>query len=674
MMSVSVRGFRYRPDIQGLRALAVLLVVAYHADLGFPGGYVGVDVFFVLSGFVIIQMLLSELQANGRIAFRTFYLRRIRRLLPALAVLLSVTMVLAILLGPLGSQRYTARTGAAAAVFNANTYLASSSGDGGYFGLSAEANAMLHTWSLSVEEQFYLVVPALIAGTWAVAARYRRNALRLVGGVLAVMCAGSFVGSWLVTTGRITVPVLGQSAAFYSAPTRAWEFAVGGLVAVAAVRGVVTPARLASALAWLGLAAIGVATFAFDSGTPFPGTAALVPVLGALALVLAGMTTERRGIVRWLGARPCETLGDLSYSWYLWHWPMLVFAVALFPGSPYAKTMGALVSLLPAWLSYRFVEIPIRYRRPVMTGRTLALGTACVLVPLVAALGLTLGHRYISKVEQVGAFALHADVRRGCDSPVPFGQRGEQCRWPVDQRSGYALLIGDSNAGQYTEGFVAAANALGMDAEVATKSGCPFANVELREKEIIGSCTRFVTASTSAIVERRPRLVVMASSSDRYISSPRFSLRGAGSSGFATDSEAKAAVWSEGVRTMVMRLIDAGIPVVVVHVPPRMEGAWAPIKSAPLRLIHRASWLSTSVPRQDALAARAASVEAEKSAAEVGAIMLDVFDELCPTDVCSAFGDEQWSYRDADHISVAASRRLEPWFRAAMSEALAGWR
>jgi peptidoglycan/LPS O-acetylase OafA/YrhL len=274
-----------RSDVQGLRAIAVLLVVIYHADTSWlTGGYVGVDIFFVISGFVITRMLLRELDQTGRIDFKTFYLRRVRRLLPALALMLSIVLAVGALIGPVGGQRVAARTGAAAALMNANHGLAFET-QGGYFDVAAEVNAVLHTWSLAVEEQFYLLFPAVVAVAFVL---HRR--LGVIRGLVGIATL-SFVLSWALSEGRpwvIPVGKYSQELAFYSAPTRAWEFAIGGLLVFARALG--RRASVACAIAGAGM--VLWSSVAFDANTVFPGVAALLPVIGAVTpdarLVIGG--------------------------------------------------------------------------------------------------------------------------------------------------------------------------------------------------------------------------------------------------------------------------------------------------------------------------------------------------------------------------------------------------
>jgi peptidoglycan/LPS O-acetylase OafA/YrhL len=326
---------RRRLDVQGLRAVAVLSVVAYHAGLPVPGGFVGVDVFFVISGFVITAMLRREWEATGRISFAAFYKRRFKRLTPALAVVVAVTAVTAgLVMSPLGPQQRVSETGLGAMALIANWVIASTTG--GYFDAPAATNPLLHTWSLSVEEQFYLVFPALLALGWFVAARRpaRRHTATILVGLVAVASFGvalvgvnPIVRSWLF--------------GFYSPLTRAWEFAVGALLALVTVKSV----RGAAAAGGVLLAA---SFFLIDDRTTFPGVWTLLPVAGTALLIV--------GRPRALTLRPLVRVGDWSYSIYLWHWPLIVFATTF----GWNRTAAAALSFLPAVASFRWVERPLR--------------------------------------------------------------------------------------------------------------------------------------------------------------------------------------------------------------------------------------------------------------------------------------------------------------------------
>ncbi len=316
----------HRADIQGLRAVAVLLVVLAHAGVGFlPGGFVGVDVFFVLSGFLITGLLLAEARARGSVSLIEFYVRRARRILPAAALTLLATDVAAFLLLNFVRARQAVEDSLHAAAFAANFRFAAREVD--YFARAEPPSPVLHYWSLAVEEQFYLVWPLLLTIALfglALGCRRRRaregRERRLLALVL-VLTGASLGWSVHVTT---TLP----EAAYFSPFTRAWELGVGAAIAVgSATLGLVPPIGRA-VLGWAGLLAIASAAVLFSDGTPFPGSAALLPTIGtALALVAGiGDRVPRLAVARLLAVWPMRVIGDRSYALYLWHWPVLILA------------------------------------------------------------------------------------------------------------------------------------------------------------------------------------------------------------------------------------------------------------------------------------------------------------------------------------------------------------
>jgi peptidoglycan/LPS O-acetylase OafA/YrhL len=604
-----------------------------------------------------------------------FYLRRIRRLLPALGLMLTVVLLASSLLASIGGQQITARTGAAAALFNANNYLIRFGG-GGYFDVDADVNALLHTWSLSVEEQFYFVFPAALFGAWILGRQVARLGNRAaVAIVLALVSTVSFVLSWLLTTGRFgflgidAVNDLSGEVAFYSSFTRAWEFAVGGLLVMASPR-LSNMARGSEwALSIAGVVLVGYAAIQFDGLTQFPGTAALVPVVGTLCILAAGERQPVNLVSKGLTVRPAQLLGDLSYSWYLWHWPFIVFAAALWPSTSQALVVGAALSVLPAWLSYRFVEQPIRFS-PGTTQRTLLLATACIMLPIGAAVVLNGANRVVTQSEAISdleyGLRSHADVENGCDNEVPLGERDKpDCTVLAGTASRTAVLIGDSNAGHFTEGFVDAATGNSTDATVATFSACPFVDLLLvRDGVPKDDCRSFVEGSLDSLIQTRPDVVVIASASDGYIGNPAWVLLDPSTGERSVSRDAKAEVWEDALFRVIDPLVKQGIDVFVVHPVPRFPG-WDPRECAVVNLLLDDGRCAPQLTLGNGGETRVMAIAAESAAARSAlAGTLDLSAALCPDGICATKRGDRWIWKDASHISVFASQQLAPDFSA----------
>src|SRR6201996_8042299 len=376
-------GRRFRPDIEGLRAVAIVAVLLCHAGVPFlAGGYVGVDVFFVISGFLITKLLLGELDRSGTISLRGFYARRAKRLLPLSAILLTTVGILSmILLSPLRNTEVAGDI-TASALYVANWHFAAQSVD--YFAQGLEPSPVLHLWSLAIEEQFYLVWPGLmLAVTWFW--RRRGKSVRPVIWVaLALILAGSLIYGVILTNEK-------PAFAYFDTFARAWELGLGAARALAGTGDV--PRISAVALGWIGIAAIVYASFAFTAETTFPGQAALIPTLGAAALILSGTAlsetvggvTGFKACAGWiLALPPVRYVGRISYSWYLWHWPFLVFAAAIWgPRLSVAAGLAAVAaSWVPTQITHTLVEDPVRRAAAVkrLPDRAHALGLACTLV------------------------------------------------------------------------------------------------------------------------------------------------------------------------------------------------------------------------------------------------------------------------------------------------------
>lgn len=456
----------FRADIEGLRAVAILLVVAGHyAVPGFSAGFIGVDVFFVISGYLITSILVREREETGRIRLLRFYANRLRRLLPALATMLVVCGFLAWRFLPLNEHPAQSKAGAMAVLWVSNLFFAYADVD--YFATETTGNAFLHTWSLGVEEQFYLVWPLLIllAAPFALGRAKRLAALWCVIGCLSLIACLAWTQ---------TQPML----AFYMMPARAWQFAVGAL-AWLCVRHLPPSATKARAAGWTGVTLLAASLAFIGPSTPYPGLWALLPTLACAALLWAGGGTATL-VTGALSTRPMQALGRLSYSWYLWHWPVLVIGQHLLPIHGHLRnTVLALgVSLLAAVATHSLIENPIRFGRPARLRHAWQLGLALCLMVLVNSQML----RWNADANHALAHAPDSPYRAIADIPVIY-QDGcddwfqsdelKPCVYGSNDAQNTAVLLGDSIGAQWFPALVEMFDPAEWRIVVLTKSACP---------------------------------------------------------------------------------------------------------------------------------------------------------------------------------------------------------
>jgi peptidoglycan/LPS O-acetylase OafA/YrhL len=496
----------YRPDIDGLRAVAVTGVVIFHAHVfGLSGGFVGVDVFFVISGFLITRILLEEHAREGRISLVAFYERRVRRLLPAFYAMLAATgIAVAFLYAPVAFENF-ATSALAALFFASNFYFWQTAG---YFSEEAEIAPLLHTWSLAVEEQFYLMWPLVLIVALS------RQTLRAL--LLPAMVAAGLVSLALAEFGGRNLP----PAAFYLMPTRAFELLIGALLALPALPAV-RSRTLADALSLAGLGAILTAYVVIDADTPFPGLWALLPCGGAALVLYAG---HRSGVANAILAwRPVVFVGLVSYSWYLWHWPAFAIWRYVTFRPPTALEAVALMafSFLCAVVSWRYVERPFRkppviapaaaadpsptrrILRPRASGwRTIGrLGLVPGLAFAALALGVRLADGLPARLDpHVAQLSRSVDsvspLRAGCHLAPRDGfalPPAENCTDGADVAP-TAILWGDSHAEHYASTLAALGREAGFAFRHMSKSACPpLANAGFVDEPPIyrGNCEAF---------------------------------------------------------------------------------------------------------------------------------------------------------------------------------------
>ncbi len=652
-----------RLDVQGLRAVAVLMVVLFHTGLPIPGGFVGVDVFFVISGFVITAMLDREWVSTGRIAFGSFYLRRFKRLTPALALMVALTIVMSsLLLSPLGTQQVAAKTGVGALLLVANLVIAQSTG--GYFDAPAAANPLLHTWSLSVEEQFYLVFPLLLVAAWSRAGSRRARERRAwwTIGLAACLSFGLAVLGSLGTQ----LPSATWLIGFYSPATRAWEFAVGALVALSMRRVDGQVARwLGRSMALAGGVALAAALWLITDATPFPGVWTLLPVAGTLLLLIAG-TDSTNPVTRLLASRAMVKIGDWSYSIYLWHWPLIVCASALWPGKPAALVGAALVSVAPAYASFRWVEQPIRSRQFASRGALVGAVAAVTIPPLVLSGGLGFAARngfwsstVIRYDEAFNSF--HAGQVAGCMSGS--WKKPEKCTWNATAAGKPIYLVGDSNADQFSEGIIAAARTLARPVTELSEAGCMFMDVRAFSPEIAASenqrCDVFRSGALQYLQQARPGLVIISNHDEWWTSSTYFV--GLSAETVTADPQAKLAILRAGLAATIRQLQRAGHHVMLVQTVPmwRDVDAWDPQMWPLVTILRTPDVCRQEMPVERALR-RQGDVRAVLSdvAADTGTDVFDPWTQLCPDGRCATEESGLIRYRDGGHISVQQSEAL----------------
>ncbi|HVW03885.1 MAG TPA: acyltransferase family protein [Vicinamibacterales bacterium] len=667
-----------RDDIQGVRAIAVLMVVSYHAGLPWPGGFTGPDVFFVVSGFVVTGMLLRERRATGRIAIVSFYLRRARRLAPALAVVSIATLVMAmIVFSPIGTdQQVTALAVAAANTIRANIYFLRQTG--GYFQPAAQANPFLHTWTLSVEEQFYLAFPIALVAAWWVARRWQAE--RSTIALFSVACLASLAASIALSYGYMPKGwtyigrVIGSydplRVAFFFPATRAWEFVAGVVLALAAVQW--TPGRALRASAAIAGAILLVLTIVVVRSTEhFPGAIATMPVIATVGLLVGGLGSPAPLVNRLLSIKPLVWLGDRSYSWYLWHWPLVVYARALFVNVWAAPLVAAIVALAPAALSFRFVEEPIHRRRiwPSMRA-TVAIAVVSVAAPFAcavafkAAVDRAWGDAQIAAIREAAATS-HIDVTAACASQAPLGDPARpDCVWDTPASRGTVLLIGDSHAGHFSEAFIAAAHALHYDAEIATAGGCPFLQRPAYQADW---CGHVVEGGLAAMIRREPAYdaIVISNATLGYLDSTLMPFAADVPSGVPVTKASTIDAWVTDLTRTLHTLGRLSSTIVVGDVPQFYQ-----VPQCLRPTLFRGPVPDCGVWTPQWAAAMRTDIIVEERAAVValGATYLDAGARMCSTEKgCSAFIDGRVAYRDGGHLSVWGGMTFEPDFRAALA-------
>ncbi|KJH87160.1 peptidoglycan O-acetyltransferase [Pseudomonas fluorescens] len=456
----------YRSDIDGLRAIAVLSVVIYHLNIGLlSGGFVGVDIFFVISGYLISKIIYSEVEA-GTFSIANFYVRRARRILPAfLSVIIASSIAAYCLLYPSELVNY-AESAIAAGLFSANIYFYATLN---YFSPSADEIPLLHLWSLGIEEQFYIFFPILIIGLSKISKRL------IPAAIILTLAASLFVSQRLLSSD--------PAESFYLLPFRAFELLIGSLIALPAMRLRLSPAT-AYGLFVVGVIALVYSIFFYSSNIPFPGVAAALPCVGAALIIMVGEQGGRMSLL--LGSRPMVFFGKISYSLYLIHWPLIVFSKRAFPDAneETAAIYIFITATILALVNYRLVERPFRQRRPASGNKSVLIRSAVALGGVVAISGFV-SHKNgfpepsderLKKALDAMSYNSRDDYLSGrCfldETQRPDAIEVETCL-PKTKLPTRAVIYGDSHAIQFYSGLKPAFEKAGVSLGALTASSCP---------------------------------------------------------------------------------------------------------------------------------------------------------------------------------------------------------
>jgi len=674
-MSVDLgTGRPYRRDIQGLRAIAVLLVLLFHFETPIQGGYLGVDMFFVISGYVITSSTLREIEKTDTFLWGVFVHRRVRRLLPGAVLVAVTTAVLSmLLLSPFGPQKETAKMLLSTASYTANFVLMPQS----YFSLDPKSNPLLHMWSLAVEEQFYLIWPFAIIVLVGLRKRIQAQVFRVILWTAAtvVFMASCWLFLMSATRGQqisnhrwfkpfIQWNITPELFAFYSPFTRAWEFIAGVIVAL------LLQQRIASLILKVGplIACCGVAlvvvgvNWASENPEVQHGTtwstntsATLAAVIGTALWVFGGSNDN---LIRPLiSTRPFVLIGDYSYSIYLLHWPIWVLLITNSDQNWKTIVIAFALSLGLGWLQFKFIEVPFRSRKRLPSTSTLRFVGVFGVVAVVGFVVMSYATPKIA-VHLAGIKpnepTLHI-IEKPCDGEKFELESARSCLYPAAEDEGTAILVGDSMAKSLSDGFVRASNAQGLNSYVFSYPGCAF---QLSDSpfSVFDECVSWRTNVISALRKLQPKVVLIANLSMLYVDRPL--------PDWSIDDT--RLIWGSQLTRTLKSLSDLDAQVIVVQPPP--------LFAYDLRYDLSLLWPNSAKEPRDVVVDRRKTMNQIEANATIGIEfvrpVVDFTEQFCNAEVCNPKVDNEFLLEDSDHLSVNGSQFVFPEIERAISEAL----
>ncbi len=605
-------------QIQGLRAVAAILVTVFHARL-VPGGFIGVDIFYVISGYLITGLILREIEKTGTLDLRSFYQRRIKRLLPTSVFVLFVTAIFAWIFFPPITRDALGRDLFAAATYISNYLFAWWEND--YQNLNATPSPFIHYWSLAVEEQFYIVWPLFILFL----ARYGKK----------VIFAGIAITTLLSLLFSIYLTQVAPIWAFYSLPTRAWELGFGALLLF-----LPETKKKIRILPWLGFFGIALSSFNFNENTAFPGKNALVPVL-ATVFLMASIKYWPPLFNDLANSRLSQWLGAISYPLYLWHWPALVLPSSAL-GRPlrfYERFLCILLTIVLAHYTSKYVEEPLRHKN--FAPRTIYKGAAITTAASLVA-GVLISFTSSSIITTKGQVSYQFDLVQVMEKPAVYGDgchvnygetKSGYCTYGDKESASTIVLYGDSHAAQWFPTLEKLAKERGFKLVSLTKSACPAVDAKRPDQGAFKQvhCTKWRENSIKRIAEIQPLAVI--TSSFQYFTP-------------ANSSISRAQWWNDGQRKLLKGLRGSTNNLIYISDTPR------PLRDIPNCLASRDSKVCDSTERS-------------KVSVIPGFDVINPNSWLCSS-YCPAIVDGTVTYRDASHISVDMALKLLPKLEAAL--------
>lgn len=665
----------FRSDIQGLRAIAVLLVLLFHFETRVQGGYLGVDMFFVVSGFVIASSTLREIDRTQSFSWKNFLRRRVRRLLPGVAAVSLLVVVASIfLMSPFGPQQTTSQMLVGAATYSSNFVLMSRN----YFSLDPKSNPLMHFWSLAVEEQFYLLWPVVIIGLMAARRKYGHRFSKVLTWliVLITIFATCRLFVWFSIDGPIVNsyswfrPLMDRNIsperlAFYSPLTRSWEFVAGVGVALAVRATWVRKTERFGSCYWFAGALLVAWAVRLASITPgyehgpdtaTNTTATMLAVLGTSLILFGGEFGPR--VSRVLTVKPLTFIGDWSYSVYLWHWPIWVLLITTFNRSRQVTIAAAVLSMLIGWAQFRWIEKPIRdgSRLPRLSFGRMTTGfvvIAIVFYGLMSVVTPTVG-KYVAgnKPDEISAHI----IDKPCELEKLVVDTAQSCPYLTPSSTGTVVLVGDSMARSLSDGFVFAANAEKLNAYVFSLPGCSFLVFDSPfspTRECMGWRQNVFTA----LSQLQPELIIITNMNTLYTHMPLGS--------FTLEKTRDA--WGYELTRTFDALAPLQAKVMLVQPPPSFE----------YDLRYDMSLVKKNGVQEDrtkviARRAQINSVEVQTAALYPFLTPVVNFDDLfCNAETCTQKIGKQFMLEDADHLSVDGSMLAAPLLQNAIALALA---